>query len=155
MQSSRSTQSRIWASTIPLSITHASSPTPYLLNTPRLSYLPLLLPRLTSFFDLDSGCASSFYYSGIALKNLPIGLLFDLYQPETLPWKLELGEGFLYDIHDTYFNSVKEADFLRNGSAKGIMGMSKGDSQRLWEAVMDSMSALRFLAKKSSTELHG
>ena len=36
-----------------------------------------------------------------------MGLLFDLYQPE-LPWRLELGDGPLFDIHDTYINSVKE-----------------------------------------------
>lgn len=96
-------QSQIWASTIPLHLTHPSSPTPYLIQVPRLSYLPLLLPRLTTFF----GPTTSFSYQGITLKNLPIGLLYDLYQP-SLPWKLELGNGPLFDIHDTYINSVKE-----------------------------------------------
>ena len=32
-------------------------------------------------------------------------------------------------------NSVKEADFLRNGTAKAIMSLSKVDSTRLWDAV--------------------
>jgi autophagy-related protein 5 len=96
-------QSQIWGSTIPLHISHPSSETPYLIAVPRLSYLPLLLPRLTSFF----GPASSFSYQDILLKNLPVGLLYDLYQPE-LPWRLELGDGPLFDIHDTYINSVKE-----------------------------------------------
>jgi autophagy-related protein 5 len=79
------------------------SPIPYLIQVPRLSYLPLLLPRLTLFF----GPASSFSYEGILLKNLPVGLLCDLYQP-TLPWRLVLGDGPLFDIHDTFINSVKE-----------------------------------------------
>ena len=96
-------QSHIWASTIPLHITYPSSPIPYLIRVPRLSYLPLLLPRLTTFF----GPASSFSYQSITLKNLPVGLLYDLYQP-ALPWRLELGDGPLFDIHDTYINSVKE-----------------------------------------------
>jgi autophagy-related protein 5 len=96
-------QSQIWAATLPLHITHPSSTTPYLIQIPRLSYLPLLLPRLTSFF----GSASSFSYQGILLKNLPAGLLFDLYQPE-LPWRLELGNEPWFDIHDTFINSVKE-----------------------------------------------
>ena len=96
-------QSILWGSTIPLSITHSSSPIPYLIQVPRLSYLPLLLPRLTLFF----GTGSSFYYEGIVLKNLPVGLLCDLYQPD-LPWSLTLGDGTLYDIHDTFINSVKE-----------------------------------------------
>lgn len=38
-------------------------------------------------------------------------------------------------LHDAYINSVKEADFLRNGTAKGIMSLSKDDSTRLWHAV--------------------
>jgi len=96
-------QHHIWVSTIPLHITHPSSPVPYLIRVPRLSYLPLLLPRLTTFF----GPASSFSYQSISLNNLPVGLLYDLYQP-SLPWRLELGQGPLFDIHDTYINSVKE-----------------------------------------------
>ncbi len=102
-QSPCAMQSLIWASTIPLYITHPSSEIPYVIQAPRLSYLPLLLPRLTSFF----GPASSFSHEGIQLKNLPIGLLVDLYQPE-LPWRLTLGDGPLFDVHDTFMNSVKE-----------------------------------------------
>lgn len=100
-------QSRIWASSIPLHLIHPSSETPYLIQIPRLSYLPLLLPRLTTFF----GPVTSFSYQDILLKNLPIGLLYDLYQPD-LPWRLELGNGPLFDIHDTYINSVKEVGIL-------------------------------------------
>jgi len=59
---------------------------------------------LASFFGV---AVSSFSYEGILLKNLPIGLLCDLYQPE-LPWRLTLGDGPLFDIHDTFINSVKE-----------------------------------------------
>ncbi|KAL3424020.1 autophagy protein Apg5 [Phlyctema vagabunda] len=126
-------QSQIWGSSISLHISHPSSAIPYVINAPRLSYLPLLLPRLSSFF----GPCSSFSYEGILLKNLPVGLLFDLYQPE-LPWRLTLGDGPLFDIHDTYINSVKEADFIRNGTSKGIMSMSKENSTRLWNAVQDN-----------------
>ncbi|KAI4128017.1 MAG: hypothetical protein LQ347_004351 [Umbilicaria vellea] len=39
-------------------------------------------------------------------------------------------------LHDAFINSVKEADFLRNGTAKGIMSLSKDDSTRLWDAVL-------------------
>jgi autophagy-related protein 5 len=38
-------------------------------------------------------------------------------------------------IHDAFINSVKEADFLRNGSANAIMKLSKDDSTRLWNSV--------------------
>lgn len=42
-------------------------------------------------------------------------------------------------LHDAFINSVKEADFLRNGTAKGIMSLSKNDSKQLWKAVQDRM----------------
>jgi autophagy-related protein 5 len=38
-------------------------------------------------------------------------------------------------MNDAFINSVKEADFLRNGTAKGIMSLSKEDSSGLWKAV--------------------
>ncbi|PYH42645.1 autophagy protein 5 [Aspergillus saccharolyticus JOP 1030-1] len=40
-------------------------------------------------------------------------------------------------MHDAFINSVKEADFLRNGTAKGIMALSKEDSAGLWTAVRE------------------
>ncbi|KAJ9401961.1 hypothetical protein DTO282F9_1251 [Paecilomyces variotii] len=41
-------------------------------------------------------------------------------------------------MHDAFINSVKEADFLRNGNAKGIMSLSKEDSSGLWKAVQEN-----------------
>ena len=40
-------------------------------------------------------------------------------------------------LHDAFINAVKEADFLRNGTAKGIMSLSKEDSTALWNAVQE------------------
>ncbi|GME32655.1 2-nitropropane dioxygenase NPD [Neofusicoccum parvum] len=37
--------------------------------------------------------------------------------------------------HDAFVNAVKEADFLRNGTAKAAMSLSKDASDRLWAAV--------------------
>ncbi|RKF53428.1 Autophagy protein 5 [Golovinomyces cichoracearum] len=134
-------QSYIWNSTIPICIRHESSPTPYLILVPRLSYFPLLLPRLILFFgstESENNAAltlTSFSYEGILLKNLPVGLLYDLYQP-SLPWPLSLGDGPLYEMHDTFINSVKEADFIRNGTAKGVISMSKEDSTQLWNSTL-------------------
>ena len=42
-------------------------------------------------------------------------------------------------MNDAFINSVKEADFLRNGTAKKIMSLSKEDSSGLWKAVEDGM----------------
>ena len=96
----------------------------------------------------------------------PLGLLHDLFssappyqgskdEPNTedserqLPWRLTVhftdwpeqalvrpdAEGKV--LHDAFINSVKEADFLRNGTAKGIMSLSKDDSTTLWNAVQE------------------
>lgn len=45
-------------------------------------------------------------------------------------------------LHDAFINSVKEADFLRNGTAKGIMSLSIDDSTKLWTAVQDREAKL-------------
>ena len=68
-------------------------------------------------------------------------------QEGTLPWRLTIHFTDWPDdqlvrldqdgkvLHDSFINSVKEADFLRNGTAKGIMSLSKDDSTQLWKAV--------------------
>ena len=92
-------------------------------------------------YDLFSGATP--YQRGTDTKG---HLTFDSERP-VLPWRLTLhfsdwpeqalvrpdAEG--KSLHDAFINSVKEADFLRNGTAKGIMSLSKDDSTKLWNAV--------------------
>lgn len=127
----------LWSLQVPLCITHASRPaaSPFIVSVPRFSYLALLLPRLTAYYGLP---CSSFHHEEIQLRNLAVGLLVDLYQPATLPWPLVVGDGPEWDIADTFTNSAKEADFVRNGNAKQIMSLSKAHSTALWNAVQDS-----------------
>lgn len=131
----------LWALQIPLCISHASQSStttaagPFVVSVPRFSYLALLLPRLTAYFGLP---CSSFHHEEIQLRNLAVGLLVDLYQPTTLPWRLVVGDGPEWDIADTFTNSAKEADFVRNGNAKQIMSLSKEHSTALWNSVQDS-----------------
>lgn len=105
--------------------------------------------------------------------HYPIGLLFDLYagvDPATrdpspaevsedaqtpTTWRLTVhfsdwpsedlvrldADGMV--MNDAFINSVKEADFLRNGTAKGIMSLSKDDSSGLWKAVENGMKVFR------------
>jgi len=97
----------LWNQRIPLLISHSSAPTTCLpIAVPRFSYLALLLPRLSAFFDLP---CSSFHHEDILLRNLMVGLLVDLYQP-SLPWKLTVGDGVGWDIGDTFLNCVKEVN---------------------------------------------
>ena len=42
-------------------------------------------------------------------------------------------------MRDSFVNAVKEADFMRNGSARTVMGMSKEDSENLWKSVETRM----------------
>ncbi|RJE23909.1 hypothetical protein PHISCL_03773 [Aspergillus sclerotialis] len=101
-----------------------------------------------------------FSFEGVPLKwHYPVGLLYDLYAGadpaskgtditnEFLPWRLTVHFNDWPDeelvrldpdglvMNDAFINSVKEADFLRNGTAKGIMSLSKEDSSGLWKAV--------------------
>lgn len=46
---------------------------------------------------------------------------------------ISFGEGEGDDV----LNESPQADFLRNGTAKGIMTLSREDSTRLWKAVQD------------------
>ena len=106
-------------------------------------------------------------FEGVPLKwHYPIGLLYDLQSgiqtgdeiqeaqaAGILPWKLTLHyTDFPSDqliqmdaeykvLLDTFINSVKEADYIRNGSAKVAMGMSKGDSETLWRSVQTRTTA--------------
>ena len=41
---------------------------------------------------------------------------------------------------DSYINAVKEADFIRNGTARTVMSLSKDDSDNLWRAVQTRKS---------------
>ncbi|EON66667.1 hypothetical protein W97_05913 [Coniosporium apollinis CBS 100218] len=169
-----SLQRKIWDGSIPLEIRLASAECrtfdqsdPYLIQFPRISYLPFLLPRLHAFFSpslINPDVSPSdgwLSYEDVALKwHYPLGLLYDLYsgaepahqpgrtnQPGALPWKLVVhftewpdeqlirldAEGKI--LHDAFINSVKEADFLRNGSAKAIMSLKVEESMALWQAV--------------------
>lgn len=51
-------------------------------------------------------------------------------------------------LHDAFINSVKEADFLRNGTAKGIMSLSKDDSTQLWNAVQQRKASYPLLRRE-------
>ena len=98
-------------------------------------------------YDLFSG-ASPPPYSGFHTQDDAPGDVAE----ESLPWRLTLhftewpeqalvrpdAEGKM--LHDAFINSVKEADFLRNGTAKGIMSLSKEDSTQLWNAVQERMA---------------
>jgi autophagy-related protein 5 len=103
-----------------------------------------------------------FTFDDVPLKwHLPLGLLYDVYVlstqdagPESsgaapLPFQLTLNftqgseKPTLPDatpvvLHDSFINSVKEADFLRSGTAKPIMTLSAQESKSLWKSTQDN-----------------
>lgn len=95
----------LWGLRVPLYITRRAAPsTPFITSVPRFSYLAQLLPRLSAFFGAP---CSSFHHEEVQMRNLTVGLLVDLYQPQ-LPWRLQVGDGDEWDIGDTFLNGVKE-----------------------------------------------
>ncbi|KAL9115314.1 MAG: hypothetical protein Q9227_000635 [Pyrenula ochraceoflavens] len=137
----------------------------YFISVPRLSYLPALLPRLLRFFQPllitppDSPYSGHFTFASVPLKwHLPLGLLHDIYaypssslpteqNEQPSPFRLivhfhptDLSSKTLTPLstaahHDAFINNVKEADFLRSGTARPIMSLPKADSKALFQAV--------------------
>ncbi|KAK6429865.1 Autophagy protein 5, partial [Oleoguttula sp. CCFEE 5521] len=167
-----SLQRQIWSGSLPLEIRLAPQDCrtyddsfAYLVQVPRLSYLPFLISRLHAFFLpslIDPTVLSTegwLEFEGVPLKwHYPVGLLYDLYagaeqggadgnKEGRLPWRVtvhysEFPDNQLWrqDLEgntskDSFNNAVKEADFLRNGSARTMMGMSKADQEDLWRSV--------------------
>ena len=103
-----------------------------------------------------------FTYDGVPLKwHLPVGLLYDMYvmsvrdstsaqgtTSTTLSFKLTLHFSQNANVntinpdpvtmHDSFINSVKEADFLRSGTAKPIMTLPAADSKALWSSTQEN-----------------
>uniref|UniRef100_A0A2P2JJV9 Autophagy protein 5 n=2 Tax=Rhizophora mucronata TaxID=61149 RepID=A0A2P2JJV9_RHIMU len=134
-------------------VTTLPPPPPALILAPRIGYLPLLLPVLKPYFAtaLPPGVDTLWFdYKGLPLKwYIPTGVLFDLLclEPER-PWNLTVhfrgypsnlltpceGED---SVKWSFINSLKEADYIINGSCKNIMHMSQSDQLELWRSVMN------------------
>lgn len=103
-------------------------------------------------------------YQGVPLRwHFPLGLLYDLYAGAAphdstsadsdihtpngvLPWTLTAHFSAYPPtlapldtqhriLHDAFRNAVKEADYLRTGTAKTVMFLSEKDSTQLWDGV--------------------
>ncbi|CAG8500726.1 1912_t:CDS:2 [Paraglomus brasilianum] len=139
---------------------------PYFIEAPRCSYFPLLTSQIRKYFtDLSLqfiGDDAEIWYDvdGTPLKwHYPIGLLFDLhtgYRPDSnspppLPWPVTVHfKNFPADkliraqaidaTQDFFMSMIKEADFLRNGSTKKVMNLSKND-----QFIEDSLLSRKML----------
>ena len=102
-----------------------------------------------------------FTYDNIPLRwQLPLGLLYDMhilsvndasteqtsahvhpfrlilhFAPDSTSDNANLINPSSIVMHDSFINSVKEADFLRSGTAKPIMTLPAAESKALWDAT--------------------
>ncbi|KAI9351909.1 putative autophagy protein [Pilaira anomala] len=129
---------------------------PIYLEVPRCSYLPLITKQIQNTLTglgmkIPEEDFSSVWYQDSNRQPLkwhyPIGLLFDLYSNlDSLPWSLTLCfKDLPTDIlllkptpetmQDMFMSMVKEADFLRHGTTKKVMNLSKRDQSQLWQSL--------------------
>ncbi|GAA5814945.1 hypothetical protein MFLAVUS_008448 [Mucor flavus] len=153
----------IWNGKIPIKISLDPTETdvygigktwdPIYLEVPRCSYLPLVTKQIQQTLaslgmKVSEEAFASVWYQDSNRQPLkwhyPIGLLFDLYSNiESLPWSLAL---FFKDLPtDTLLLKptpetmqdmfMSMADFLRNGTTKKVMNLSKRDQTQLWQSL--------------------
>ncbi|KAI9279442.1 autophagy-related protein 5, partial [Umbelopsis sp. AD052] len=99
-----------------------------------------------------------FEYQGKPLKwHYPLGLLYDILcisepsyrqmeDTKSIPWNIKVHFQNYPAAHlfrdqsaatakDFFMSMIKEADFLRYGSTKRVMNLSKSDQSQLWESL--------------------
>ncbi|KAG2200649.1 hypothetical protein INT47_005805 [Mucor saturninus] len=129
---------------------------PVYLEVPRCSYLPLVTRQIQQIYtglgmQVPEDAFLSVWYEDSNKQPLkwhyPIGLLFDIYSSlDSLPWSITLRfKNIPTDtvllkptpetMQDMFMAMVKEADFLRNGTTKKVMNLSKRDQSQLWQSL--------------------
>ncbi|KAI8582292.1 hypothetical protein K450DRAFT_228269 [Umbelopsis ramanniana AG] len=140
------------------------TPSSIFIEVPRTSYLILLteeirdLYRATGLTLPDSTAEIWFEYQGKPLKwHYPLGLLYDILcisepsylqmeDTKSIPWNIKVHFRNYPAAHlfrdqsaataqDFFMSMIKEADFLRYGSTKRVMNLSKSDQTQLWESL--------------------
>ena len=148
----------LWGLRVPLYITRKAAPsTPFITSVPRFSYLAQLLPRLSAFFGTP---CSSFHHEEVQMRNLTVGLLVDLYQPQ-LPWRLQVGDGDEWDIGHTFLNGVKEVSAMDHGQSRHYLAQVRVPSiQGVWCGQIGTAwdrrwFGLAFLCRLALTRIYG
>ncbi|KAI9099797.1 autophagy protein Apg5-domain-containing protein [Phlyctochytrium arcticum] len=127
---------------------------------PRCAYLHFIIPevqRLLRINNIDSEWSENdvwFDYNGVPLKwHHPVGLIYDQIatngKVNSLPWQITVHfQNFPSTkiphyaqldpskaLCDMFMSMIKEADFIRNGSMKKVMALSKNDQTQLWNGL--------------------
>ena len=164
-----------WLGALPTVLTLApdevatlKKPKPYCLCLPRQSLLPLAADRIRAHFEAFvppmAGDALWFEYDGTPLRwQLPIGVLYDLLCGEEsqtrqdLPWRItvhfasfpanELLRATVREAESVLLNGLKEACFLRCGSATPAMDLTPAAQLDLLTALADTAEPAAAYAK--------
>ncbi|KAI7852768.1 putative autophagy-specific protein [Circinella umbellata] len=147
---------KIWNGKLPIQI--SLDPTenhtftePIFMEASRCSYLPLVSEQLLHIYnglDIEITNTEIWYdYEGEPLKwHYPIGLLYDMSGSKDRPWQITVhfhnfpNEKLLKSpsveaAQDMFMSMMKQADFLRYGTTKRVMNLSKKDQSQLWESL--------------------
>lgn len=123
---------------------------PYFAMLSRISYFPLVLPRVLQFFgtavEQISRDSVWLQYGTVPIKwHYPIGVLFDLLKDDdTLPWTVtvrttefpkELIRWSRDSMESSFIQSIKEADYLKH-KAEIVNSMKPEEYQRLWNGLV-------------------
>ncbi|KAI8147430.1 autophagy protein Apg5-domain-containing protein [Fennellomyces sp. T-0311] len=145
----------IWIGKLPIQINLDPSESngltePIFMEAARCSYLPLLTEQLEPIYkelDIETNIGNIWYdFDGEPLKwHYPIGLLYDLSGCADRPWRITIHFRDFPDellkspsveaAQDMFMSMVKQADFLRHGTTKRVMNLSKKDQSQLWQSL--------------------
>jgi len=78
------------------------------------------------------------HFTYVAYSMLPLDLIRMGGDGRLGEWRVRTTGRGKQRARDGKKADIDQADFIRNGSAKGIMSMSKEDTTALWNAVQDS-----------------
>ena len=92
---------------------------------------PVDLEGLRREVSVSTSQGTAVFSSGVT----PTAWRLTIHYTELPADKLIRLDGTGSTLLDSYINGVKEADFIRNGSGRPVMSLSKDDSDKLWQAV--------------------
>lgn len=138
---------RVWHGTVQVTIHHHDEHVTF--NVPRLSYLPILYPKLRHLFGVD---AVQLACGEVILKDhLPVGLLYDLHSG----LNLTITEGQSLELSSTVWNSLKQSTCLKFGSIRHIQNLKPDEAGLLRESILKLQFVEYFTTAKSIMSVSG
>lgn len=147
MDGTESVRLCIWDATVAIKFVYGDK-SPLYLNARRISYFQSILSLVTKFFQIDAERISlSAAHSEVTLLcNMPIGLLYDLVGSLELPWTVLVrtrdtvrnihNHDAHQDLSGGIINSLKQAEYLKQGSVKRVQNLTKLQSEQLIGSIL-------------------